>query len=66
MTHFNNAIAAYRMHIRCKVDPTLGDAENYYKLSRHFARAYAQETGTTQFSVMMDVIDHHVANPIYS
>jgi len=52
MTYFNNAIAAYRMHIRCKVDPTLGDAENYYKLSRHFARAYAKETGTTQFSVI--------------
>jgi len=35
-------------------------------LARHFANVYAQETGTTRYAVMMDVIDHHVANPIYS
>ena len=66
MTHFDNAVASYRMHIRCKAERRHYEAENYYQLARHFADVYAKETGTTRYAVMMDVIDHHIANPIFS
>lgn len=66
MTHFNNAIASYRMYIRCKADRSDYEAENYYELARHFAEVHAKETNTTRYAVMMDVIDHHKANPIFS
>ena len=66
MTHFNNAVASYRMHIRCKAERSDYEAESYYQLARHFADVYAQETGTTRYAVMMDVIDHHIANPIFA
>lgn len=66
MTNFDNAIAAYRMHIRCKAERNNYEAENYYEIARYSAALHADQVGTTRYAVMMDVIDHHVANPIYS
>jgi hypothetical protein len=66
MTHFNNAVASYRMHIRCKADRNHYEAENYYQIARYSAALHAEETDTTRYAVMIDVIDHHIANPIFA
>jgi hypothetical protein len=66
MTNLNNAIAAYRMHIRCKAERNHYEAESYYQIARYSAALHAEETDTTRYAVMMDVIDHHITNPIYS
>ncbi len=66
MTHFNNAVASYRMYIRCTVNRSNYEAENYYQLARRSAALHADQIGTTRYAVMMDVIDHHSANRIYS
>lgn len=66
MTHFKNAVASYRMYIRCKADRSDYEAENYYQIARYSAARHADQVGSTRYAVMMDVIDHHIANPIYS
>ena len=64
--HFENAVASYRMHIRCKAERNHYEAENYYEIARYSAALHANEIGSSRYAVMMDVIDHHSANPIYS
>lgn len=64
--HFENAVASYRMHIRCKAERNNYEAENYYEIARYSAALHANEIGSSRYAVMMDVIDHHSANPIYS
>lgn len=66
MTHFENAVAAYRMNIRCKAERNHYEAESYYEIARYSAALHAEQVGSTRYAVMIDVIDHHIANPIFA
>jgi len=65
MTNLNNAIAAYRMHIRCKAERSHYEAESYYQQATHFAAKHAAEIGSNRLNVMWNVFDHMIENPVY-
>ena len=65
MCHYKNAVAAYRMHIRCKAERSHYEAESYYQQATHFATKHAAEIGSNRLNVMWDVFDHMIENPVY-
>ena len=65
MCHYKNAVAAYRMHIRCKADRSQYEAESYYQQAAQFATKHATEIGSNRLNVMWDVFEHVIENPVY-